>query len=670
MDFSATSPEQTGTFGRTVTIALVGVLLVSTITGAIAAPPVAAQQQNGTAQAGGGDSVTKQEFRNWVNEVMGMDKGAAQEAMRKNPDRVAVLARAFKQNVDTQLSGTRLTDTIKERPQYVINNIEQASGGGSFPAPVAAANSGGAGGGSGGATTGNASGNATAGNGTNASAGGPTSNESVNRIISEFKSKNLSYKQLSQENKSRANELLLSITTGNLTKEETNKKFDQFEQLIAGASGAGKAANSQRKEQRRQIVMEYVGEREKRNPLPNIDIDIPGMLDQKLEAIADAFREGASVVVEKVYPLAFSTPVPQNDGWANILGTPTNDPFQSLHQQLLTEKLYPLTNMLLGMGVIAMGLSLTVTPLISRFRVLDLTTKFVSFLFLYTFSWVVVTLMHGIVDDITVWLRPSQQAMTALATDVGKLSAGAVGAYLAGSGGILATVFGLGLELGLRRVALQYVFPYIFPALVLILYVSPWQRLKSLASVVLWQYVNVLVMVIPMAILLKAAAIVNFSTDDGIVAMLILVALFLTTTVIPLVSTYTFLQIPGKAARAGKSAAVGAASRAGDIKDRIGWGGDESGSDGTATADTSPGSRTEQAVEVSTDGGTTGIPSEGELSDEQIESMDPAGGSATTAGKVRDLEQSENRDPMNPAAMKESYFDDQPDETPETLANQ
>jgi hypothetical protein len=122
MHVSPFSTDQESTFSRTVAIVLVGALLVSTIAGAFAASPVAAQQQNGGKQAGGGDSVTKQEFRNWINKVMGMDsKGAAQEAARKNPDKVDILARAFEQNVDSPLSGTRLTDTIKKRPQYVIN---------------------------------------------------------------------------------------------------------------------------------------------------------------------------------------------------------------------------------------------------------------------------------------------------------------------------------------------------------------------------------------------------------------------------------------------------------------------------------------------------------------------------------------------------------------------
>jgi hypothetical protein len=403
MDHSPFSTDQESTFSRTVAVVLVGALLVSTIAGAFAASPVAAQQQNGGKQAGGGDSVTKQEFRNWINKVMGMDsKGAAQEAARKNPDKVAILARAFKQNVDSPLSGTRLRDTIKKRPQYVINKVNQASGGGSFPAPVAPPNK-----------PGKPSIPDKPGNPdkpgkpdkpTNPSKG-PTSNESVNRIISEFKAKNLGYKQLSKKDKSKVNKILVALATKDLSKKQTNKKFTKLGQLFAKSSGAGL------KSQRRQIITEHVGERERHNPIPKIDIDIPGVIENKLKALADTMREGAGTILGEIYDLAFSTSVPKNSGWHNILGEPTNKPFKPLYDQLLKDKLYPVLSYLLGMAVIVMGISVMVNPLMSRFQALDLTIKFTTFLLLYVSSWVAITLMHGSVNAITVWLRPSEQAL-------------------------------------------------------------------------------------------------------------------------------------------------------------------------------------------------------------------------------------------------------------------
>jgi hypothetical protein len=494
--------------------------------------------------------------------------------------------------------------------------------------------------------------------------GNASGNGSVSAVIQDFKQSKVGYNKLSSDQKSKVKKQVRNLTQAQ-KKLDSGQKINQY-QKVYNAFGYKRvlpfSKESKNRNQISNILDKHVNAQEsagvppkslppKKGPLSGIDI--PGMMDAKLDSMADTLKEGASNVLGQVYDLAFSTPVPQNNGWQGVFGTPTNQPFQQLHQQLLSEKLYPLTNILLGMSVLVMGISMTVNPLM---------IKFVSFLMLYVASWAVVTLLHGAVNDITLWLRPSKDAMAALATNVEALSAGAIGAYFVGAGGILTTVFGLGLELSLRRIALQYFLPYIFPVLLLLLYVSPWQRLKSFASVILWQYVNILTMVIPMAILLKAAAIASFSTSGGVQGMLLLIGLFLMAVSVPGITTYTFLQIPGKAGQYGKVAAAGAVGHASTAKGRLSGGSEDSSSSATTTGDTSPGDRTEEAVEVSTNGERSGVPSSGELSDDQIESMDADGGSTptTTAGKVRDLDNSENQDPMNPSAMKESYFDDDP----------
>lgn len=507
------------------------------------------------------------------------------------------------------------------------------------------------------AQTGGSTGNTTAGN-ESASVGGSgannsTSTDPVQATIQEFKRKNLGYSKLSPAKKKEVRTALQMLHRGNLSETQTNKQIAKVQKILT--EGPVMAPSDYNKPKK--IIEKHLGAESKLSTDGNVsdggpvmpNIDIPGLMDVKLKSIADAFKEGASNVLKKVYNLAFTTPVPQNDGLMGVFGTPTNEPFQQLHQKLLVEKLYPVTNYLLSIGVMVLGLSLVVNPLMSRFRILDLFIKFVSFLALYVFAWGLATLMHGVVNDITLWIRPSPAEMSALVTNVDKMGAAAIGAYFFGSGGILTTVFGLGVELGLRRVALEYFFPYVFPVLLLVLYFSPWQRLSSYASMGIWQYVNVLTMVIPMAILLKAAALVNFSPGDGAEAMLVLIALFLFALCIPVISTYFFIQVPGKVAGRMKSVAAGAASRVGAAMNKLGWGEGPS-NDSTATAGTSPGERTDDAVEASTSANNSGIPS----SEEQ---------SKTTAADVRALEEEKDRDPMNPAAMKHAYFEDRPQRT-------
>ena len=532
---------------------------------------------------------------------------------------------------------------------------------------IAAAQQGGA---SGNTTTGNgtiAGNGTTAGGGTiagNATASDGSGNNStvanpVNATIQEFQRQNLGYSNLSASKKQEVRSNLQQLYGGNVSQLKENRLIGNVQSTLSSGPLMSPGEYNKPKniiKNRLNASSELTTDGDPTDSSPLSRLDIPSLAERKMKAIGDTLKSGAANILTNVYDLAFQTPVPQNNGWQGIFGEPTNEPFQPLYQQLLTEKLYPVTNYLLSIGVLMLGVSLVANPLLSKFRILDLIIKFVTFLMLYAFSWGAVTLMHGIVNDITVWIRPSQEAMSALVTNVNAMSAGAIGAYFAGSGGILTTVFGLGLELGLRQVALKFFFPYVFAPLLLILYISPWQRLKSFASMGIWQYVNVLTMVIPMAILLRAAAIVGFDPGSGVASMLVLIALFLITVSLPFVSTWFFLQIPGKAASAGKSAATGAASRVGSAKEKL-WGSDDS-SDSTATGNTSPSERTEAAVEASSESQSGLSGSGGKLSAEAVENMDSTGGSKTTAAEVRALDNEQHIEPMNAGAKKQAYFSD------------
>ncbi|HET7323328.1 MAG TPA: hypothetical protein VFJ06_03255 [Halococcus sp.] len=419
------------------------------------------------------------------------------------------------------------------------------------------------------------------------------------------------------------------------------------------------------------IGMDFKGTSPSAGPHFDFDFNIFGLVQQKLKAIGDSLMNGAGDILADVYKSAFSTPVPKNTGWHGIFGTPTNQPFSNLYQNMLIEKLYPLTNLLLGIGILIMGLSLMVNPLISRFRALNLMIKFATFILLYGFSWVAVTLMHGAVNDITMWLAPSAKAVGGLVTNVGKMSGIAIGAYFVGSSGIMATAFGLAMELGMRQVLLKYFFPYVFAPLILILYVSPWRRLRMAASTALWQYVNILIMVIPMAVFLKAATLVKFgnSLGDSLHAMIVLCALFVAALSMPILTTWFFFKVPGQAAAgvksAGKSAMkrggsrVGGAAKSGGsrvggaVKDRMGWGGDS----GSAMEEPNPSDRAEEQVEASVET-DTGLSDSGSLASSSVESM-PADG-YTTAGVVRELDEEQNSDtsPMNHEEMVESYYEE------------
>jgi hypothetical protein len=105
--------------------------------------------------------------------------------------------------------------------------------------------------------------------------------------------------------------------------------------------------------------------------------------------------------------------------------------------------------------------------------------------------------------------------------------------------------------------------------------------------------------------------------------------------------------MPGTARKVAKKGASGAWSRLGDAKEKMGWGGDDSASDSTATASASPGDRGEEAVDAATDA-SSGLSTSG-----TVDST-----SDTTASQVRELYEQQHSDPMGDEAMLQAYFED------------
>jgi hypothetical protein len=549
--------------------------------------------------------------------------------------------------------------------------------------------------------------NATAGNSTASSGIGNNSTVAnpVNATIQAFKRGDFGYKKLSSGEKKKIRNTLKKLARGNSSFNKNGKQIGKIKDILLydrEVFDIPMDTKPEKSKQIEEIIKKQLGAEGLRGygtpqtePFNFTGFNIPSLIETKLKAIGHTLMQGAGDILSNVYKKAFSTPVPQNTGWQGIFGTPVdtkkNQTFHNLYQNLLVEKLYPLTNLLLGIGIIFMGLSLTVNPLISCFRVWDLMIKFATFILLYGFSWVAVTLIHGAVNDITMWIAPSAEAVGGLVTNVSKMSGISIGAYFVGSSGIMATAFSMAIELQMRLVLLKYFFPYIFAPLILVLYVSPWQRLRTAASTALWQYVNVLVVIIPMALFLKAATLVKVGNSLGetLHAMIVLCALFAAAVSIPIGTTWFFFKVPGKAAAsvksAGKSAAkrggkyaggktwsgatsVGGAAKSGGsrvggaVKDRMGWGGDSE----SAMDEPDPSDRAEEQVEATveaSDEADLSLSDSGSLDGSTVESMPEDG--YTTAGLVRELDEEQNSDttPMNHEEMVESYYEESSHQT-------
>jgi hypothetical protein len=686
MEFSAFGESGGLEPRRLATIALVGLLLFSAVGGVLGSSSIAAAQQGGS--NGNGTSATGTTNSSGGN---GTDKVASQPVktitrkFQRNGFDYNGLKTWRKEEIDKRLRFLWKNDKSvrieRGKTKFIIDTFDTARGVGDDVnstegrqirqiianvlnkeiAGVEPKTSGGRGG----------AGNASAGNGT-------AGNASVQMFVRNLKQEQVGYKKLRQTRKKEIKEYYRELATQNLSDSAENTKIRNIIQVLE--KGVPDTKLSSKKEQKvRQLISSSLGESGRApskkgnvsNPPSLPDINIPSLIAKKLDSLADSFRKGAANILTNLYNLAFKTPVPENSGWKGVLGTPVdtkaNQTFYTLFQKLLVDKLYPVTYSLLTVGIVFMAISMAGNPFMSHHQVVDYFIKLVLGIMYWAFAWTGVTLMHGVVNGITKWIRPSPEVMGALVTNVEALSAGATAAYFAGSGGILATLFSLGLELGMRRVLLLYVFPYIFPVLLLVLYLAPWRRLRGYASMAIWQYVNVLTMVIPIAVLLKGAAVVSLSLEgkSSVVSMLILVALFLVAATIPFISTYFFIQMPGTAKKSAKKGASGAWNRLGDAKDKMGWGGDGSASDSTATSGNSPGENADETVAAALDSrpgssGSGSSPSTGQQASAESSGLSSSGKvdstPDTTAGWVREWHEQESRDPMNDEAMLEAYF--------------
>jgi hypothetical protein len=458
------------------------------------------------------------------------------------------------------------------------------------------------------------------------------------QVVIEIARMDVGYTELSRRKKE---EVKIGIRNMQTREKSTDDRWKSDFHLIV----APLDVNKKQKQKIRQILISVLGKDGRQPERKNIlGISFSSIIEQKLEALKDSLVDAFQYLFNEIYSHTLGTPVPKNSGWHQILGTPTNKPFKALYQHLLIETLYPVMNYFLGLGVLFLGITFTVNPFMSRHRIWDLLTKFVVGLMFYAFSWTAVTLMHGIVSGITNYIVPDPGKVTASA---GSLLAfgGAVpvAAALAASLSGIGSIFSLGLVLGLRHFLLTSVFPYIFGPVILIMYLSPWQTVRKWMSVILWQYVNFLTMVIPIALFLKIAVILSWAFGASVGFVFTILGALVFVVGYPAGSIYFFFQMSGTVASGVSSAYGGASSRIHSAKDTFGsWRGSDGPPDTNASG-RSTGSSVAEMVDSTTE--------RKRLPEGSAASTDTP---TTTAAEVRGLYAEEQSDPMSAAEMKEA----------------
>lgn len=261
-------------------------------------------------------------------------------------------------------------------------------------------------------------------------------------------------------------------------------------------------------------------------------------------------------VLNQSLEVTVGTPVPQDNNDDGIVFVPTNDPWAGLYHQYFIPFIFPLAAVLSLLGMILecgiMPWRALRNPTYSQSRAF---VGFILSLTLLVFTMPIITVMHAFVDILATNVAPSSAEMTQSTKGLMNLSAGAILGVVAAYGLGLTQALILAFIYALRYGAL-FVLPWFLPLLGALAYNAPHERLSQFASHMIWQYVGLLIQAVPVALLFRAALVMEWDFGfGGLIGVLASVAIFLFAASFPLVTSIGMF----KAAPSVQTVAAGAA---------------------------------------------------------------------------------------------------------------
>lgn len=242
-------------------------------------------------------------------------------------------------------------------------------------------------------------------------------------------------------------------------------------------------------------------------------------------------------ILEQSLEVTVGTPVPEDNDNDGIVFVPTNDPWAGLYHNLFIPYVFPLAAVLALLGmVIECGLMpwrALRNPTYSQTRAF---VTFVLTLAAIVFTMPIIALMHAFVDIIATNVAPDAAELTQSTQGLMNLSAGSifgiVAAYAIGVSEVLLLAFIYALRYGAL-----YILPWFLPLLIALAYNAPHERLENLSSHLLWQYIGLLIQVVPVAFLFRGAYEMQWDFGlGGLMGLLASGSIFLTAAAFPLIT--------------------------------------------------------------------------------------------------------------------------------------
>jgi hypothetical protein len=276
--------------------------------------------------------------------------------------------------------------------------------------------------------------------------------------------------------------------------------------------------------------------------------------EENAEDLAEWLRgelRGATVyIVDEVINDMLGTPTPENDGWHGILGQPVGDTYSDLYEEVYMQMILPPAFQFMIIGFIFFTLFVVPFSPMTGQRVWSVLLAMFGAGALVMLSWNVASLLHHVSDAVTMWFLPQGEEILAsgdpnnpfseenIKLNAGPLAVG-LGVYLASwnVGLMLALIHGI-------RHAILFLMPTVLPIILVGMYFGP-RTSKAAFSVLFWQYIGLLVMNWPTALLLSIGYHVGFDFGMGaagsLANMAVTIGVIILAVVLPLTIQTSFL---------------------------------------------------------------------------------------------------------------------------------
>lgn len=277
------------------------------------------------------------------------------------------------------------------------------------------------------------------------------------------------------------------------------------------------------------------------NPVPSTGEFVSGVFEWVQDSAVGIIED----ILEGSIEVLIGTPEPGNSGWNGIFGEPTEEPFASLFEPIYEGKILPFTVAILSIIILALTGFLPYSSLVGSYRVYMWIIRLVVAIFALIFAWPVVGWLHQLSNDIAWAFAPETDEILSI---TGSLTLGSSAAPVAASiylfGWVKIILYAF---VYFFRYQLLFWMPFAFPILLILALAAPHKRLRSFGSFGLWQYIGLLIMTWPNAMMFGAAYRLEwtFGLTSAFANVGLVFGMFLTGILVPIAIMYAMAQGPG-----------------------------------------------------------------------------------------------------------------------------